>query len=298
MIVVAMIHPNRTLLGELLWAPWSLVGLVFTLSWMGFLTISSLPVHPFRRFERFQHIYPQPQVAWPLWLLFNPLKVTYDPRYKKTRGVMFAHNHVTMLDANIACGTIPVPICGLENASHLRVPGYGWLLTLSNAIPVHKGAGRFRKIATAFRERKSRGISVLTFPEAHRTVDGKLRKFKRGVFIAARDAGMPIVPIAARGAYHMLPKGAFTMRPGRIETYVAPEIQTEGLRDDQIPALMERVHTVMEAWLERGEMLGHLCLEPFDDPPKAEDEAEAEGQAEVEGRAKAEAVVETQSSVG
>ncbi|MCA9654343.1 MAG: 1-acyl-sn-glycerol-3-phosphate acyltransferase [Myxococcales bacterium] len=254
-----MPNPERTLAGDLLWAPWSAVGWVATLGWMGALATVSLPFLPFVPFERFQHTHLHRKVAWPLWLLMCPLKVRYD----RSRTSVFAMNHVSMLDANIACGSIPVPLCGLENAAHLMVPGYGWLMRVANAIAVPKGEKRYEVIAAAFKERASRGISVLAFPEAHRTLDGKLRPFKSGVFRAARDAGVPIVPIVSRGAYRMLPKGAMTMRPSRLEVYVAPQIETAGLRDDQIPELMERVREVMEGWIERGEMLGHRCLEPL-----------------------------------
>jgi 1-acyl-sn-glycerol-3-phosphate acyltransferase len=258
-----MRHPDRTLLGDILWAPWSAVGWLGTLGWMGTIAASMLPLTLVVPFERIQTTMFQPATSWPLWLLMSPLRVTYDPGYDRSRVSLLMMNHVSMLDANIACGAVPVPMCGLENAAHLKIPGYGWLLKMSNAIPVRKGEGRLPEIVEAFRERASRGISVLAFPEAHRTLDGKLRPFKSGVFRAARDAGLPIVPIATRGAFRMLPKGAFTMRPSRIEVYVAPQIETEGLTDEQLPILMDRVREVLEGWIERKEMLGDRCLEPL-----------------------------------
>jgi 1-acyl-sn-glycerol-3-phosphate acyltransferase len=261
-----MDHPERSLVGNILWAPWSVVGWLGTIGWMGTIAASMLPLTLVVPFERIQTTLFQPATSWPLYLILSPLKVTYDPSYDRKRVAVFMMNHVSMLDANIACGSIPVPMCGLENASHLKIPGYGWLLKMSNAIPVRKGEGRLPEIVAAFRERASRGISVLAFPEAHRTLDGKLRPLKSGVFRAARDAGLPIVPIATRGAYRMLPKGAFSIRPSRIEVYVAPQIETEGLRDDELPALMERVREVLEAWIERKQMLGHRCLEPLEAP--------------------------------
>lgn len=242
----------------------TVVGWAGTVGWMATIFAGALPLTLMMPFERIQvRLGLQSAVAWPLWLMLSPLRVTYDPRYNQGRVSVFTQNHVSMLDANIGCGTVPVPMCGLENAAHLNLPGYGWLLRMSNAIPVRKGEGRFVEIAEAIRERASRGISVLTFPEAHRTLDGKLRPFKSGVFRAARDAGVPIVPIATRGAYRLMPKGSLTLRPSRIEVYVAPQIETEGLTDEQLPALMDRVREVMEAWIERKEMLGHRCLEPL-----------------------------------
>ncbi|MEM7152051.1 MAG: lysophospholipid acyltransferase family protein [Myxococcota bacterium] len=258
-----MANPARSLLGSVLWFPWSLVAWLSTLGTMMIIAIISLPIVLFVPFEKFQHKVFHDKCAWPLYLMFSPLRVIRDEKYDPSRVSVYTQNHVTMLDANIAIGSIRVPLCGLENASHLNVPGYGWLLRISNAIPVRKGASRFRRIAEAFRERASRGISVLAFPEGHRTLDAHLGKLKTGVFRAARDAGLPIVPVMSRGASRLLPKGSFTIRPSPIEVYIAPQIETEGLTDEQIPLLMERVREVMEAWIERKEMLGHRCLEPL-----------------------------------
>ena len=48
---------------------------------------------------------------------------------------------------------------------------------------------------------------------------------------------------------------------------VADQFETEGLRDDDLPALMERVREVLEGWVERGEKLGHLCQRPLQGEP-------------------------------
>jgi 1-acyl-sn-glycerol-3-phosphate acyltransferase len=259
---------GRTLLGNIVWAPYSVAAWVGSCAWLGVLAGTSAIATIVKPFEKFQTTWPQPQVAWPLIPMFTRLKVDYDPDYDKSRVAVFAQNHVSALDAHIGCGSIPMPICGLEAASHLKIPGYGWLMRVANAIPVEKGANRFEKIADALKERASRGISILAFPEAHRTTDGTVRPLKRGVFHMAVAAGIPIVPVCVRGAYRLLPKGEFTIRPTTVHVYMAPAIETAGLSDAQIPVLMERVHEVMRAWVEDGVKKPELCLEPIPEVPE------------------------------
>ena len=239
---------------------------VASLTWMGTLWFTSLPVTLFRPFESFQDTYPQPQVGWSVYMTLSRFDVEYDPDYDMKKMGVFMQNHVSVLDANIGCGSIPVPICGLENASHLNVPGYGWLLKMANAIPVKKGARNFKEVAEAFRERASRGISILSFPEAHRTKTGKIGKLKRGVFKIAVESGIPIAPVCVRGAYEVLPKGALTIRPGRVHVYLPPQIETENLTQDDVPELMARVEQVMRAWVEDGVKRPDICLKPFASP--------------------------------
>lgn len=73
---------------------------------------------------------------------------------------------------------------------------------------------------------------------------------------------MPFVPIAVRMAYPMLPKGAVTFCPTTLDIDIAPAIATAGL-DDEIDVLMERVSAVINAWVERGEQRGDLCVGPI-----------------------------------
>ncbi len=264
---------GRTLLGEILWAPWSLFCWVWSAAWLTFVLVSILPFCLFRPFEKWQTIWGHALVGCVVRFTFSRLVVEMDPRYDRSRTNVLAQNHVSMLDACIACGSIPVPFCGLENAAHLMVPGYGWLLRMANAIPVRKGTRRYEELAAAVAERASRGISILASPEAHRTLDGNVQPFKRGVFRMARDAGIPIVPVCTRGAYRLLPKGAFTSRPSVVEVYIGPQVETKGLSNRQLEILAERVRETMQAWVDRREKRADLYLAPLDDDDEAENVA-------------------------
>lgn len=235
---------------------------VWAVVWMTFLVLTSLPVTLVRPFEKFQTRWPMPQIGWMIYFTFTRMRVIHDRRYRHRKGVLFVQNHVSMFDGYIACHAIRVPLSGLENEAHLNIPGYGWMMRLANAVPVGKGQGRYVKIAELMRERVSRGISVLTFPEGHRTRDGKVHKFKRGVFQIARDAGIPIVPIGVRGMFEVLPKGAIMARPGLVEIYMGPEIDTTGLTDAQLDKLAERVREILSDWVEHRRECGELVFDP------------------------------------
>ena len=47
------------------------------------------------------------------------------------------------------------------------------------------------------------GVSVLIFPEGTRSLDGKIRPFKKGGFVMAIDSGVPIVPVVITGTRAM-----------------------------------------------------------------------------------------------
>ncbi len=258
--------PNgRTLLGEVLWLPYSLFAWTLSLVWLCIVGIGCVIAVLFVPFERFQQHGPHQLTGLPMWFALGPTKTIEDPLYRRDVVCMFMQNHISMLDGCTATASIRVPLCGLENAAHLKLPGYGWIMRCANAIPVDRKDAKLRdNIRNLLHDRIRRGINVLTFPEGHRTLDGKLRPFKNGVFRMATEAGIPISPIAVRGAYHLLPKGVFTVRPSRVTVYIAPQIETKDLSMEHLPALKARVREVMEAYVERGEMIGHRCKDPIE----------------------------------
>ena len=249
---------------DLVYVPLSLAAWTGSFALMLGAVALSAPVALFVPFERFQTGFPKKMLASCLRLTGSRIEVDIDPAFDPSRPCVYAHNHTSVLDAHIAVWAIPGVFCGLENEAHLHVPGYGWLLRMANAIPVPRAReGRYRRVAEAFRDRARRGISILTFPEAHRTLDGKVRPFRRGVFFAARDAGLPVVPVAARGMYDLLPKGTWIVRPSRIHVRIGPPIETAGLSDAHVEDLTDTVRRIVADWVERGIWRPHEEIRAF-----------------------------------
>ncbi len=169
------------------------------------------------------------------------VRPVYDPAFDRARSSVFCFNHVNVLDAHTACATIPQPFVGLMLAWHFKIPGYGWMMKATHGIPVHPGSGRTESLVREAKARAAAGLSILVFPEAHRTLDGSVGPYKRGMFFMARSAGMPMVPVAVRGMYEVNRKGSLLIAPGDVSVYVGPQLETTGLDDDAIAALAERV---------------------------------------------------------
>jgi 1-acyl-sn-glycerol-3-phosphate acyltransferase len=85
------------------------------------------------------------------------------------------------------------------------------------------------------------GSSVVSFPEGTRSRDGRVAPFKGGAFLAAIEAGVPVVPVGIQGAGAVLPPNGFRVRPGRIRITIGEPIPTQGL------AISERVSIARRA---------------------------------------------------
>jgi 1-acyl-sn-glycerol-3-phosphate acyltransferase len=202
-----------------------------------------LVMHP-RRYDRFSRLYCRGQVA----LSGSRWRAVVDPAVQPGRPYLFMQNHVNLLDHVTLYPATPHFKQGLELEEHFRIPVYGWFMKARGTIPVRRGrGGQSPEILDHMRREVARGHSILAFPEGTRTLDGRLGTLRKGTFFIARDLGLPIVPVSVTGMYDVLRKGSLVMRPGRqVTVYCDAPVETAGLTDDQIPALVERVGGVMQ----------------------------------------------------
>jgi 1-acyl-sn-glycerol-3-phosphate acyltransferase len=189
---------------------------------------------------------------WGIRLTGSRWEAKVDPRVDPRRPCLFVHNHTNHFDFILMHNATPHYKRGLELESHFRYPIYGWFMKTRGGIPVKPGQkGQTPEVLANMREALREGHAILTFPEGHRTTDGRLGPFRRGVFFLARDLEIPIVPVTVTGAFEMMRKGSLLIRPGHTMTvHVDAPHETKGLRDDEIPALIERVHTQMSAHVD------------------------------------------------
>ena len=192
----------------------------------------------------------------------SELEIIYDPDFDPERRSMFVQNHVNLMDAHAACASIPHPFCGMMNAWQFKIPFYGGIMKLAEGIPVGSGANRYREVAAAARDRAARGLSILVFPEAHRTRDGKVQEFKKGVFLMAREAGLPVVPLATRGMFELNHKGTWLFTPTRITVYIGAQIETAGLSTDELRKVITRTEKIIRDFAEHGIIPGRAADEP------------------------------------
>ena len=78
---------------------------------------------------------------------------------------------------------------------------------------------------------------MLAFPEGTRTLDGRVGPFRKGIFVAARDLGMKVVPTAVTGMYDVMRKGQ-PHHPARayvVRVYCDAPVDFAGVSDDALP---------------------------------------------------------------
>ena len=132
-----------------------------------------------------------------LWL--QPLwKVTWEGKdhIKNDKAYVIVSNHQALLDILIIY-TLFKHFKWVAKNSLLKLPFLGWNMALNGYIIVKRTDTKSQIKMMKHSERTLKlGSSIMIFPEGTRSTDGEVGRFKRGAFILAERADVPVIPIA------------------------------------------------------------------------------------------------------
>ena len=209
--------------------------------------------------EPAERIYVKGQLA----LLGVKWRAVVHPKVDESQQYLFLQNHINHFDHCSMYNATRHFKQGVELAEHFKYPVYGPFMKGRGTIPVVKGArDMYDRLCEDVKKELSIGHSILAFPEGTRTTTGRVGPFKPGMFKVAVATGTPIVPVAVTGMYDVMRKGSLVIRPGfTVTTYYEEPIETAGLTEADIPALMQKTRDVISArvdayWRERGKLPG------------------------------------------
>lgn len=157
----------------------------------------------------------------------------------RNQTVIFAANHQSTMDIPAMFGYLPAEFRIMAKRVLFLIPFLGWHLYLGGNIPINRKNPK-KAYSSLFRSasRLRQNLSLLVFAEGTRSRDGKLHRFKRGGFTLARKLNVPVVPVAIKGTYGLMPADAWLAKPGRIEIQIRPPIYP---KDEKFATLEEDV---------------------------------------------------------
>lgn len=164
-----------------------------------------------------------------------------DPR----RPYVAVANHESFADIFLI-SHLPWEMKWLSKEAIFRIPVMGWMMRMAGDIAVRRSSRNSRVEAIeGCRDRLKKRVSVMIMPEGTRSGTGDLLPFKDGAFRLAIEMGCPILPLAVAGTRNAIPKGSWVFGRARAEVRVLQPIPTEGLSLAELPALRERVRTLI-----------------------------------------------------
>jgi 1-acyl-sn-glycerol-3-phosphate acyltransferase len=159
---------------------------------------------------------------------------------------VYAANHQSIYDIPILFWSIRRQLRIIAKASLGRIPFLGWHLRLAGHLLVDRenpGPGILKRMRRLVADH----ASLIVFPEGTRSRDGKVAKFKGGVFLLAIEHQLPIVPVSVQNSRHVMLKDFVTVRPGEVVVTIHPPVPTTGMTRANARELSERVRAIIES---------------------------------------------------
>jgi len=175
---------------------------------------------------------------------------TLDEQLIPAGPVVFAANHASALDIPVLFATLP-EFRIVYKRSLALIPCVGWALWAGRHIAIDRANPfRARRSLDAAARRVHDGTSVVVFPEGTRATGGEILPFKRGSFLLAIQAGVPIVPVSLVGVKLRLPRGLASLTPGEVTLRVHAPVETRGRAPESAGELAEDVRGIVTRGLQ------------------------------------------------
>jgi 1-acyl-sn-glycerol-3-phosphate acyltransferase len=179
-------------------------------------------------------------------------RASFPPAFVPPAACVYVANHQSLFDIPALVLCMPADFRMVAKRELLYIPIFGWALWLAGFIFIDRSDREkaIRKLERTVRTIR-RGRSVVVFAEGTRSPDGRLLPFKKGGFVLALQAGVPIVPVAIRGGAKVLSKGGLRVRPGTIEVVFGAPVPTVDYalhnKDELISTVRERIAAGLES---------------------------------------------------
>ena len=192
-------------------------------------------------------------------LLFFRSRVTGLDRLPASGPYLITPNHQSYVDPFVICAVLPYRVFKhvffVGAPEYFETPFTRWVARTANLVPADPDSNLIPAMkAGAFG--LSHGKILMLFPEGERSIDGTVKKFKKGAPILAQHMNVPLVPVAVAGIYELWPRNKpinwrlvapWSGHRVRIEIGEPMSLAAGAAYNDGAMKLRERVNAMWEA---------------------------------------------------
>ena len=169
------------------------------------------------------------KASWP----YLRCKVSGADNIPEKGPYVFALNHRSSLDIFFS-SLVPVAnqvVIVRSWVFDLKV--FGWAMRLAKYLNIDKTS--VDELRRTGKELTARNVSFQFYPEAHRSRDGKLGRFRTGAFLIAAENNLPIIPVCMTGTDDFASYEFPYINPAKIHVVILPPVYPSSFDSEQRP---------------------------------------------------------------
>ena len=166
------------------------------------------------------------------------------------KNYVFLSNHQGNSDGPVLSHVIPRDCRALVKQEMMQLPILSLVLKQAQFVPIERLNPKKAQMGIELgAKRLKEGKSFFAFPEGTRSRDGQLGDFKKGVFIMAIKAGVPILPVTILGSNAIQRPKQYGINPGTIRVVFHDPISTERMDLEDRNRLIQRTREAIASGL-------------------------------------------------
>ena len=219
---------------------------IFTTIWVCLSCLVGIIIGIFRPFDPRNIKMSCDLMSYGRYLLGIQIELRHKEILDRARPCVFISNHQDNLDIFPGVYTLPQNTVTIGKKSILYIPFFGIFFWLSGNILIDRKNKKraFETMDAAANAIKEKKLSVWIMPEGTRSKGRGVLPFKKGPFITAIKAQVPIVPIAISSYTKHLDIGRW--KTGKIIVNVFPPIPTIGVTIEDVNDLLNQSYQVIK----------------------------------------------------
>jgi len=159
-------------------------------------------------------------------------------------AALIVSNHQGAFDIPILAGWMATPLAFVAKVELQKIPLIGkWMELIDCVFLAREDRRQAVLVAKQTTALLKDGHSMVVFPEGTRSGSDNMLPFKKGSLGLAARAGVPIVPVALKNSYAVMPSGKPPICKAEVDVYIGDPIDPSTLSKEELDVLHERVQT-------------------------------------------------------
>ena len=184
-----------------------------------------------------------------IWWPYIRYEVTGKENQPGKGPVVYVINHRSAADAYFSATFALCHTIMFVRSWPFKIPIYGTIMKLGEYVDV-ENTSVFEFIENQGKKLIQRNVSMLFFPEGHRSPDGRMRRFHSGAFFLACEFNLPVVPVCIKGTENFLSRKHPTFRPSKVHIHIMPSVFPETISgENRVVELKRDIHSTMQTYL-------------------------------------------------